>query len=379
MKKVLIVGAGRLGKGFLGEVFAAADWQVSFLDKDAAVIDEMKNGYTVKIYGVDSICTREVRNYDAYLCSDKHKELSSFLEADIVMLPLYPDDLEDTFQYLLYDLKQQMQNTPDKKLDMVLLTNMTYLTEKLCAYVKNLTDTAFYTWFHEHIFLRDAIIRRSTDAADDKANRSVTLTSMAAASLLIEQPLHTDLGNVQWMEPAKNVPTLKEIKIFTLNGPHAATAYAGAYYGYEDIPTASSDPQISRFVEQVAQTINQVCMKEFHVTEKELENLSRIPKLKGELPDSVFRVGYDPIRKLGNADRLCGPLKLCLKHHVDALPLIKAIAYALHYQDAKDENSIQLQRMLTAAGTEKTVIELTQLPQNIVMQIVEEYNSLKKS
>ena len=123
MKKVLIVGAGRLGKGFLGEVFAATDWQVSFLDKDAAVIDEMKNGYTVEIYGVDSICTREVRNYDTYLCSDKHEELSSFLEADIVMLPLYPDDLEDAFQYLLYDLKQQMQNTPDKKLDMVLLTS----------------------------------------------------------------------------------------------------------------------------------------------------------------------------------------------------------------------------------------------------------------
>ena len=379
MKNVLIAGAGRLGKGFLGEVFHTAGWHVSFLDKDAAVIDEMKNGYTVEIYSVDTICTRTVKGYDTFLCSDRHEELDSFLEADIVMLPLYPDDLEDALQYLLYDLKQLMKKMPDKKLDMILLTNMTYLTEKLTTYVKGLTDQTFHAWFDEHIFLRDAIIRRSTDAADDKAKRSVTLTSMAAASLLIEQPLHTDLTEVEWMEPAKNVPILKEIKIFTLNGPHAATAYAGAYYGYEDIPTASADLQISYFVEQVAHTINQVCIKEFHVTEEELKNLSRIPKLKGELPDSVFRVGYDPIRKLANTDRLCGPLKLCLKHDVDASSLIKAIAYALHYQDARDENSMHMHRMIATAGVEAAVSKLTKLPQDIVKRIVVEYNSLKKS
>ena len=43
MRNVLIVGAGKLGKGFLGEVFdAAKDWKVSFLDKDPRVIENLK-------------------------------------------------------------------------------------------------------------------------------------------------------------------------------------------------------------------------------------------------------------------------------------------------------------------------------------------------
>ena len=41
MKRVLIIGAGRLGKGFVGETFDNAGWDITFLDKDQRVIDEI--------------------------------------------------------------------------------------------------------------------------------------------------------------------------------------------------------------------------------------------------------------------------------------------------------------------------------------------------
>ena len=37
MKRVLIIGAGRLGKGFVGETFDNAGWNITFLDKDPRV------------------------------------------------------------------------------------------------------------------------------------------------------------------------------------------------------------------------------------------------------------------------------------------------------------------------------------------------------
>lgn len=50
MSKVLIIGAGREGKGFLGETFSADGWDVSFLDKDPKVISNLQNGaYDVKL------------------------------------------------------------------------------------------------------------------------------------------------------------------------------------------------------------------------------------------------------------------------------------------------------------------------------------------
>ena len=42
MKNVLIVGAGRLGKGFIGETFDNAGWNITFLDKDPKVEEELK-------------------------------------------------------------------------------------------------------------------------------------------------------------------------------------------------------------------------------------------------------------------------------------------------------------------------------------------------
>lgn len=33
MSKIVVVGAGREGKGFIGQVFSAAGWDVVFLDK----------------------------------------------------------------------------------------------------------------------------------------------------------------------------------------------------------------------------------------------------------------------------------------------------------------------------------------------------------
>ena len=42
MKQVMIVGAGRLGKGFFGETFDNAGWKIAFLDKDPRVVEELK-------------------------------------------------------------------------------------------------------------------------------------------------------------------------------------------------------------------------------------------------------------------------------------------------------------------------------------------------
>ena len=43
MKNVLIVGAGRLGKGFVGETFDNAGWNITFLDRTREFQKNYKN------------------------------------------------------------------------------------------------------------------------------------------------------------------------------------------------------------------------------------------------------------------------------------------------------------------------------------------------
>lgn len=66
-QEVFIIGAGRLGKGFIGEVFEAANWRVTFLDKDPQVVAALNQGpYQVEISTTEEIYTREVTNYQTF-------------------------------------------------------------------------------------------------------------------------------------------------------------------------------------------------------------------------------------------------------------------------------------------------------------------------
>lgn len=373
-KNILIIGAGKLGKGFIGEAFNKAKWQVTFLDKDPRVIENLAKGsYQVKISTSKEVYSRVINNYQQILTSNEHKEVSSFLSTDLVMVPVYPDDLYSVFKYLIFDFENMKMKYPDKKLDIVLLTNKVHLVKKIEQYLKENLDTNLYDWMQSHIFIRDAIIRRSTNA---KTNYSLNLDSMAVASLLIETPLHVSLDQVDWMEPCENVPTLKEVKIYAINGPHATTAFFGKYKHYKTIPEAQQNQDIQYLVDKVTQQIYAACMKEFSLSSEEIDRLVKLPTLKQEVPDSIKRVAYDPLRKLFNNDRLCGPIKLCEKYDLSHDGLDKAVALGLKYYDEDDPKSIEMQNLIKEKGILSAIKEITGLDDDCAQKILAQYKKL---
>ena len=69
MQEIFIVGAGKIGKGFLGEVYHTAGWRLSFLDKDPEVANAMRDAgkYTVKVHETAKTYDNIVDGYDVYL------------------------------------------------------------------------------------------------------------------------------------------------------------------------------------------------------------------------------------------------------------------------------------------------------------------------
>ena len=374
MNNVLIIGAGKLGKGFIGEAFEKAKWNVTFLDKDPKVVKKLAEGsYQVDISTTDKVYTRVVKNYQQILTSDKHNEVDSFLASDLVMIPVYPEDLKDVFKYLIIDFKKMMEEKSNKKLDIILLTNKIYLVSKIKKFLNENVDPDLNSWLETHIFIHDAIIRRSTSA---DSNYALKLNSMAVASLLIEKPLHVDLSKVDWMEPIENVPTLKEVKIYGINGPHAATAFFGWYKNYKTIPEAQSDHEIQEFIKCINEEIYNVCQKEFNLTTAEYDHLTKLPTLKQEVPDPIKRVAYDPLRKLSINDRLCGPIRLSEKYGLDNECLIKAVALGLKYNDEDDPKSQEMQEMIKTKGVLTAIKEITGLDDNCANKILDQYEKL---
>lgn len=117
MKRVLIIGAGRLGKGFVGETFDNAGWDITFLDKDQRVIDELnrENKYTVQVFRTDDIILHEITNFNAFLTDDNYSVMNDFLESSVIMCPLYPEDFAESAQYLGKCFEHQYHIDPNKK------------------------------------------------------------------------------------------------------------------------------------------------------------------------------------------------------------------------------------------------------------------------
>ena len=377
MKNVLIVGAGRLGKGFIGETFANAGWNITFLDKDPKVEEELKKQgcYHVKVHRVDEIQNRVIKNFKAYTCDEEYSVMDDFLEMDVIVFPLYPEDFAEAGKYLSKCLEKFYEIHPDRKLTMISITNKNYLIPEITEdFRKYLSDSA-KEWFDSHVVVRDSIIRRSTDA---ESNTAIDVDTVAVNSLLIQGPVNNDFSDVEWMEVTDKIEMLKDIKVFVVNGPHASLAFLGYYKGLKTIPEAENDSEISEIVGEIVKELTAAIMKEYPITEKELHNLTYFAPAKGILSDSIYRVAYDPIRKLSKGDRLTGSAELCLKHGIKYDAIAKAMAAGFAYSEPKDKNAQKLQQAIKEKGIEVAVPEYTGLETDnpIAVKVIEEYHKL---
>lgn len=378
MKQVMIVGAGRLGKGFFGETFHNAGWKIAFLDKDPKVIEELNRtgSYHVEVHRVDSIEDRTVSGYEAFVCDEEYSCMDAFLNTDVIMLPLYPKDFKEAGHYLSKCFVEFYKKQPEKKLTAICVTNKNYLIPGIIDSFKEKLPDDVKEWFDTNVAIRDSIIRRGTDA---KTHYSTEIVTMAVASLLIQTPVYNDFSDVEWLEPKDQIEMLKDIKVFTINGPHAATAFWGYLKDYRTIPESEADEEIAEIKNRVHTEIIDMVRMEYDISDEDLAHLEDLPKPMGEIPDSIYRVAFDPIRKLSKGDRLTGSAKLCLKHGLSYKAIVKGMAAGFAYAEPKDENAIKLQKDVKELGIEETVHKYTGLDKEspILKETVKEYGSLK--
>ncbi|BDR59674.1 mannitol dehydrogenase [Xylocopilactobacillus apicola] len=380
MKNVIIVGAGRLGKGFMGETFYNAGWNITFLDQDPQVIDELNrnHSYNVTVHTTDRVFTNEVKNYQALLINEHAKVLDYFLQADLLMLPLYPQDFLSAARDLAFYFDQQFEVDPSAKKTLICLTNKNHIIPKItAAFRASLKDEQVKKWFDQNVVIRDSIVRRSTDAT---SNYSTDLVTTAVASLIIQGPVFSDFSDVKWLDVRDNVEMLKDIKVFTINGPHATTAYYGYLLGYDDIAKAETDPKVAQLIKEVHDETIEAVLYEYPVTRDQIRELEYLPAAKDEMSDSIYRVGFDPIRKVGKNDRLMGVISLCEKYKLKYDGHVKAVACAFAYDEPKDVKAQQIQQDLKNLGVVSTIAKYIERPAEdpVVQQIAEYYHDLSK-
>jgi mannitol-1-phosphate 5-dehydrogenase len=367
--KAVVIGPGRIGCGFAGQLLRAAGYDLVFVGRGPVVAQLARAGrYVVRLADGRTVRDVEVDGVRAVAISDHAAVAAEIAGADLVAVSVGPHNLAAVAPVLAAGLR--LRTTPVNVLAF-----------------ENCGDPASC--------LRDAVVRNAPALA-----RAGHGFSGALVSRIVTQRLGDLDGDAPLVflgdphdgfvvhgpslcAPLPPIPGLRVVddyeawvtkKLYTFSAGHAAAAYLGALKGYHYVHAAVRDREIRRAVraamEEGRRGLERRYGPELAGDRAELEAILRRFD-NATLADPVLRVGRDPARKLGREDRLVGAARLAAEAGVRPRRLALVAAAAMCFQCALDSGA----RATGPEATLRTVSGLDPL-RGIGRQVVDAFSRL---
>ncbi len=319
-KKILVFGAGRIGRSFIGQLFSRAGYRVIFVDIDRALVTRLneRQAYPVMIRDSqhpEKEKTIQVDNITAFHISEEVEIISAIEEADMLATSVGKNGLSGLAGLLDRGIRSRYKKHPGKPVDIILAENVRHAGEILyAAFMKG--DIAYpvdsYVGFVEtSIGKMVPIMTREQMAADPLAVYAEPYNTLILDGRAFKNPV----PEVPGLTPKDNMKAWVDRKLFIHNLGHAALAYQANFHNPELVYTweALAIPDLHHItretMRQSASILQHMYPDEFNLSELvgHIEELL-LRFANTALGDTIFRVGCDLHRKLGRDDRLLVPI-----------------------------------------------------------------------
>ena len=362
--KSIHFGAGNIGRGFIGKLLADAGIKVTFADVDEKIINLLNtlNTYNVKVVGAE--CKTEVVSGVNAINSTSETLVDLISETDLITTAVGPNVLVIIASKLAQGLALRFDAGNEQFLNIIACENMIRGTSFLKAEVYKHLDKKYHEKAERLVGFVDSAVDRIVPPSESDDPLEVTVESFSEW-IVDEQQFKGDIPVIEGMQQTDNLMSFIERKLFTLNTGHIMTAYLGALAGYDTVKNAIDDEKICAQVKQSMQESGEVLIKRYGF-DRDSHN-AYIEKILGRfanpyLHDEIDRVGRQPIRKLGENDRLVKPLLGTMEYSTSNDILLKGIAAAFKYKNSDDPQAVELQASLQDIGFIPTLSKYTGLP-----------------
>jgi mannitol-1-phosphate 5-dehydrogenase len=345
--KAVHFGAGNIGRGFVGLLLHEGGYEVVFSDVADALVDAINavDEYTVHEAGpggVDHVVTgfRAVNSR-----TDPDSLTREIATADVVTTAVGPTVLRFVAPAIVAGLAQR---SPDASpLQVMACENAIGATDLLRTEIESAAGADAGELLSRAVFANTAVDRI---VPAQPAGGGVNVTVEPYFEWAIESvPFVGALPHIPGAHFVDDLGPFIERKLFTVNTGHAATAYFGARAGVERISDALADPDIAARVSAALEETSAVLVAEHGLDPDDLAayRATILERFRNpELVDTVQRVGRQPLRKISRNERFIGPAAMAAERGLPADALVAAVAAALEFADAEDEQSVELQRLL---------------------------------
>ena len=352
MSKIVVVGAGKTGRGFIARLLQEGSEEVNFIDKNVELVEALnkENEFKVSFFGN----VREsyyVHNFKA--CTWETADLE---DTELILVSVGGQNLKDVGASLAPLLNDE------KHYYIITAENASHPSKTLKEAIGK-----------ENISVSESTVFCTTIEDGGLDINSENYPYLQCDADLLEGYVPA----AKTLKPIENFSNFLTRKLYTYNAASCVIAYIGWRKGYSNYADAANDPEVLELLDKNYEATNKGLCKDFGYEEADQKEFAALSKAKfcdRTIVDTVARNARDPQRKLGAAERIIGPIKLLHKYGEDASVLERTAACAILYDnDGEDAwRAIKAEKTNEQILTDICGLEKNEIIYQNIMKYLEE-------
>ncbi len=370
-KSILIFGAGKIGRSFIGQLFGQGGYEIIFVDIDFDVVNALnqRKSYPVVIKD-ESEETILVQNVRAISGLDKLQVINEIEQSSVLAVSVGKNALAQVLPLIANGLIKRYKTNPGLPLDIIIAENMRSSAEFIFKNLSSLLPANYP--IIQLVGLVETSIGKMVPlmtAADLQADSLQVFAEPYNDLILDKHGFKGEIPNVKGLSLKENIRAWVDRKAFVHNMSHATVAYASAFYHpeYQYLHEVLNHENIFSFAKTVMLQASEVLIQyyphDFTLKDLELHINDLLFRFQNKaLKDTVFRVGQDLSRKLNRNDRFAGIIQMAKEKGLAYNHILEAMALGFFFnkrneqgeRSAQDDKFIKIKNI----GIKNVLVEM---------------------
>lgn len=317
--KLILMGAGAIGRGYLPWVLDASSHDFIFVDENPTIINHMKSSGSYSTYRVqgDQYERMQVPIFDAH--TPQEFLVENYADAVACFFSVGPRNVSGAAK----------------------LMSGSQMPLILCENEPDVVAIAQQAVGHSKVYFSVPDVITSNTAPNHLLALDPLSMVTENGTLYVEKGAQNIHGDIQFISRQELLHKQWIPKLFLHNTPHCIAAYLGALMGSTYVHEAMQNEDVSRIVEGAMLEMLQALKIQWDISHEFLDWYANKEIMRFRcrlLFDPISRVAREPLRKLELHGRLIGAAQICLS--MGSLPqnILKGIVGAILFEDATDSD-----------------------------------------
>ncbi|MDF1494538.1 2-dehydropantoate 2-reductase N-terminal domain-containing protein [Caproiciproducens sp. CPB-2] len=373
MKKILIIGAGNIGRGVVASLFYEAGYSITFYDAAAERMRNLsKRGHYLVVKYTDNGQEQMEINHFSVIDTEDHQTLEkSIAETDLIACCVYPGAFESVCRHIASAICMKAASKSTSAFNVLLCTNTLHTPKIFHQYLERSLDGngSALDYLRKQTGLSQVLVSiGGMPSSSEILERDPFAVAANFIGGRLEINQDTFIGNIDVPKVSllPKAETYLVRKLFVANMKHCMTAYMGAACGCDYLDECSKISEISWASEAAFSEAERAVSLEygFNSEEEDTWRLNALKRAQVLTHDPISRVAANAVEKVSHQNRFVGPALLCLKHHILPFEIARGIAYIFLCAHEEKADSAEMNAFLSKNGIDAAIEKYCELTED---------------